>query len=158
MLRLLVPSNFLGFCGTTYSGNAQHSTDSQRLDKIVFVVDLRNQNIAWRFKTNKLFWRFWISIVNLVGPFANVIFLSQNFVLTSCIASPTWFLIKKNFCQTQSTNFIQCISTNNRPGAYLKFQPKGVTVVLVGRRALCQDIFIIQKLLICTDSAVAQAL
>ena len=32
----------------------QHSTDLQRLNKIVFVVDLRNQNFTWRFKTNKL--------------------------------------------------------------------------------------------------------
>ena len=31
-----------------------------------------------------------------LGLFANVIFLSQNFILTISIASPTWFLIKKN--------------------------------------------------------------
>ena len=30
----------------------------QGLPKIMFVVDLGTQNIAWRFKTNKLFWRF----------------------------------------------------------------------------------------------------
>ena len=30
-------------------------------------------------------------------------------------------------------------------------------MVLVGMRALCQDIFIIQKLLICTDSAVVKS-
>ena len=29
--------------------------------------------------------------------------------------------------------------------------------MLFGRRALCQDIFIIQKLLICTDSAVVKS-
>ena len=29
--------------------------------------------------------------------------------------------------------------------------------MLIGRRALCQDIFIIQKLLICTDSAVVKS-
>ena len=29
-----------------------------------------------------------------LGLFANVIFLSQNFILTISIASPTWFLIK----------------------------------------------------------------
>ena len=34
------------------------------------------------------------------GLFANVIFLSQNFILTISIASPTWFLIKKTFRQT----------------------------------------------------------
>ena len=32
-----------------------------------------------------------------LGLFANVIFLSQNFILTICIASPTWFLIKITF-------------------------------------------------------------
>ena len=31
-----------------------------------------------------------------LGLFSNVIFLSQNFILTSCIANLTWFLAKKS--------------------------------------------------------------
>ena len=135
----------------------QHSTDLQRLNKIVFVVDLRNQNFTWRFKTNKL------AIVDLDSKFDWTICKCNMYITEFHLdqlhrKSRSIFNKKKTFRQTQPTNFIQCISTNNRPDAYLKFQPKGVTVVLIGRRALCQDIFIIQKLLICTDSAVVQAL
>ena len=86
-----------------------------------------------------------------LGLFSNVIFLSQNFILTSCIANLTWFLAKKNLRQTLSINFIQRISSNShRPGAYLQFQLKGGA--LIGRRTL------IKKLLICTNSAVLQTL
>ena len=93
-----------------------------------------------------------------LGPFANVIFQSQNFILTSCSTSPTWFLIKKKktFLQTLTTNFIHHISSINRPGAWSKFQLKGA--VLIERRALYQGIYITRKLLICTDYALVQAL
>ena len=90
-------------------------------------------------------------------PFANVIFQSQNFILTSCSTSPTWFLIKKKtFLQTLTTNFIHHISSINRPGAWSKFQLKGA--VLIERRALYQGIYITRKLLVCTDYALVQAL
>ena len=44
------------------------------------------------------------------------------------------------------------------PGRLFKISAERGHRGVVGRRALCQDIFIIQKLLICTDSAVVQAL
>ena len=62
---------------------------------------------------------------------------------------------KKTFLQTLTTNFIHHISSINRTGAWSKFQLKGM--VLIGRRALYQGIYIIHKLLICTDSALVQA-
>ena len=59
MLRLLRLLNSLGFCCATYNGNVQCST-IQRTHESVLVSDLRTQNTAWRFETNKLFWRFQI--------------------------------------------------------------------------------------------------
>ena len=57
MLRLLMPLNSLGFYCEIYNRNVQISTDLQRLNENVFIADRIPEIIAWRFKTNQLFWR-----------------------------------------------------------------------------------------------------
>ena len=78
----------------------------------------------------------------------NVIFVSKNFILTSCIASSYLFSIINPFRQTKLANFIQSTSSNNRRSAYFKFRLR--EGALNGRRALNK------KLLTCTDSAVVE--
>ena len=50
-------------------------------------------------------------ILRILGLFLNVIFVSESFIVTICVASPTWFLRKKlssNFVnQLYSTHFLQ---------------------------------------------------
>ena len=50
-------------------------------------------------------------ILRILGLFFNVIFVSESFIVTICVASPTWFLRKKlssNFVnQLYSTHFLQ---------------------------------------------------
>ena len=67
-------------------------------------------------------------ILRILGLFLNVIFVSESFIVTICIASPTWFLIKKlssNFVnQLYPTHFLPPgrlfkISAD-RSGAYYK--------------------------------------
>ena len=69
-------------------------------------------------------------ILRILGLFLNVIFVSESFIVTICIASPTWFLIKKlssNFVnQLYSTHFLQQLPgrlfkiSADRSGAYYK--------------------------------------
>ena len=69
-------------------------------------------------------------ILRILGLFFNVIFVSESFIVTICIASPTWFLIKKlssNFVnQLYPTHFLQQLPgrlfkiSADRSGAYYK--------------------------------------
>ena len=69
-------------------------------------------------------------ILRILGLFLNVIFISESFIVTICIASPTWFLRKKpssNFVnQLYSTHFLQQLPgrlfkiSADRSGAYYK--------------------------------------
>ena len=69
-------------------------------------------------------------ILRILGLFLNVIFVSESFIVTICIASPTWFLRKKlssNFVnQLYSTHFLQQLPgrlfkiSADRSGAYYK--------------------------------------
>ena len=69
-------------------------------------------------------------ILRILGLFLNVIFVSESFIVTICIASPTWFLIKKlssNFVnQLYPTHFLQQLPgrlfkiSADRSGAYYK--------------------------------------
>ena len=54
------------------------------------------------------------------GLFANVIFLSHNFILTSCITSPTWFLIKKNLSSNLNNQFYSPHFLDQSPGRLIK--------------------------------------
>ena len=56
-----------------------------------------------------------------LGPFANVIFQSQNFILTSCSTSPTWFLIKKkNLSSNLNNQFYSPHFLDQSPGRLIK--------------------------------------
>ena len=69
-------------------------------------------------------------ILRILGLFLNVIFVSESFIVTICVASPTWFLRKKlssNFVnQLYSTHFLQQLPgrlfkiSADRSGAYYK--------------------------------------